>query len=169
MKRIVFISLFVLLYSISHSQKKFNFPDQALGTYYGDLLIDGPRGQLEVVMEFQLTKTDTVNRYHYKLIYPGSPRNYTLIIKDKDKGICEIDENNGIILPCRFLGNTLYSTFEVQGNLLTSRLEFRKKDMTFEILSSNTKNKTDTGGTNGVSQVTGYPISTIQKALLKKD
>ena len=95
--------------------------------------------------------------------------NYTLIIKDREKGICEIDENNGIILPSRFSGNTLYSFFEVQGSLLSSRLDFSKDRMTFEILFGTTKNKTTSGGVSkDIPEVFGYPISVIQKAILKK-
>ena len=114
-------------------------------------------------------KTDSINRFDYKLIYAGQPRNYTLIIKDLKKGICEVDENNGIILPSRFSENTLYSFFEVQNNLLSSRFEFRNGEVVFEILFSNTEQKVTSGGTSEqIPPVFGYPISTIQKAILVK-
>ena len=170
MKNFGFLLLTILMTSFCHSQDKdFSFPEDAIGKYSGTLLIDSPRGKQEIPMEFHLIKTDSVHRFDYKLIYAGQPRNYTLIIKDKEKGICEVDENNGIILPSRFSGNTLFSFFEVQNNFLSSRFEFKKDELVFEILFSNTKQKTTTGGTSEqIPEVYGYPISTIQRAILRK-
>ena len=170
MKKLAFLLVIFLVSTSSHSQgKDFKFPEDAIGKYSGTLLIDSPRGKQEVPMEFHLIKTDSVNRLDYKLIYAGQPRNYTLLIKDKEKGICEVDENNGIILPSRFSGNTLFSFFEVQGNFLSSRFEFRKDTVVFEILFSATKNKITSGGTSEkIPEVYGYPISTIQKAILSR-
>ncbi len=171
MKKFSHLFIAIFISTISYSQeKKFSFPEDAIGKYSGTLLIDSPRGQQEISMEFHLNKTDSVHRFEYKLIYAGQLRNYTLVIKDKEKGICEVDENNGIVLPSRFSGNTLFSFFEVQGNFLSSRFEFQKDSLVFEILFSSTKNKTTTGGTSEqIPKVFGYPISTIQKAILKKE
>jgi hypothetical protein len=121
-------------------------------------------------MEFHLKKTDSAHRFNYILMYNNNPRNYTLVVKDKEKGIYEVDENNGIILPSRFSNNTLYSFFEVQGNLLSSRFSFSEEELDFEILFSATKNKTTTGGlSKEIPEVFGYPISVVQKAILKKE
>ena len=120
-------------------------------------------------MEFHLKATKDSLKFNYVLMYNKSPRNYTLVIKDKEKGIYEVDENNGIILPSKFSGNTLFSFFEVQGNLLSSRFAFYKDRLEFEILFIALKNKIKTGGTSEkIPEVTGYPISTIQSASLKK-
>ncbi|MFY0629837.1 MAG: hypothetical protein JXR05_05610 [Flavobacteriaceae bacterium] len=170
MKKYCFLFvLFFICSSIFSQKKKGVFPDDFTGEYKGMLIIDSPRGTQEVPMEFHLKKTDSIHKYDYTLIYNGQPRNYTLIIKDKEKGICEVDENNGIILPSRFSGNTLYSFFEVQGNFLSSRFDFSKNKMLFEILFSVTKNKTTTGGiSKEIPKVHGFPISVVQKAVLKK-
>jgi len=169
MKRLIAFLFFSLTLCFSYAQNDFSFPEDAIGKYSGTLLIDSPRGKQEIPMEFHLMKTDSVNRFDYKLIYAGQPRNYTLIIKDLEKGICEVDENNGIILPSRFSGNTLFSFFEVQNNFLSSRFEFRKDALVFEILFSNTKQKTTSGGTSEqIPEVYSYPISTIQRAILSK-
>jgi len=165
---LLFFTLLIVFFGYAQ-EKEFSFPEDAVGKYSGTLLIDSPNGKQEVPMEFHLIKTDTINRFDYKLIYAGQPRNYTLIIKDREKGICEVDENNGIILPSRFSGNTLFSFFEVQGNFLSSRFEFQKDTLVFEILFSNTKNKTTSGGTSEkIPEVYGYPISTVQQAVLTK-
>lgn len=149
--------------------KKTVFPDDFTGEYKGKLVIYSPKGPKEVSMEFHLKKTDSVHKFKYVLIYNGQPRNYTLVVKDQKKGIYAIDENNGIILPAKFANNTLFSFFEVQGNLLSSRLAFSKRALDFEILFTAVKNKVKTGGiSKEIPEVFGYPISVVQKAVLQK-
>jgi len=102
-------------------------------------------------------------------MYNGQPRNYTLVIKDREKGVFDVDENNGIIIPAKYANNTLYSFFEVMGNFLSTRFEFFEDKMNFEILFTATKNKTTSGGTSKeIPEVFGFPISTVQNAVLKK-
>jgi len=145
------------------------FPENSVGIYKGDIHISSARGTQTIPMEFHLKATKDSTIFDYILVYNGAFRNYTLRIIDKAKGMYEVDENNGIILPTSFAGNTLYSFFEVQGNMLTSRLAFSKTKLEFEILFIPTKNKVKTGGTSKeVPEVFGYPISTIQKAILQK-
>lgn len=165
MKKLIFFFVSVFFISFCSAQ---SFPEDYVGKYKGTLTIDSPRGKQEIPMEFHLNKTDSANKFDYILIYNNQPRNYTLIIKDKEKGICEVDENNGIILPSKFSGSTLYSFFEVQSNFLSSRLDFQGDTLFFEILFSNTKKKIVTRPSKEALPVSGYPISTIQKAVLKK-
>lgn len=163
---------FLLFFSISggfSQEKGTDFPENATGIYKGTLVIDSARGTQEIPMEFHMKSTDSLHKFTYVLSYNNSPRNYTLIVKNKAKGIYEVDENNGIILPAKFSGNTLFSFFEVQGNFLSSRMEFLKDKMHFEILFTATKDKVKTGGTSEeIPEVFGFPITTIQKAVLKK-
>lgn len=82
----------------------------------------------------------------------------------------EVDENNGIILPTKFSNNTLYSFFEVQGNFLSTRFSFKEDTLDFEILFTAMKQKVKSGGVSKeIPEVFGYPISTVQKAILIKE
>ena len=169
LKSILSILFLISVSLISSQEKKEQFPDNAIGVYKGDLTIASSKGKQTLPMEFHLQKTDSVHKFKYVLVYNDSPRNYTLIAKNKKKGIFEIDENNGIILPTKYANNTLYSFFEVQGNFLSSRLHFKKDTLDFEILFTKIKNKIITGGiSKEIPKVYGYPISTVQKAILKK-
>lgn len=162
--------LFSLTITTAQETTSFNFPKDALGVYKGTLHINSARGKQQIPMEFQMTATDSINKYTYKLIYNGQPRNYTLIVKDKEQGIYEVDENNGIILPAKLHDNVLSSFFEVQGNFLSTRMEFLENAMHFEILFTKTANKTTTGGTSKeIPEVFGFPISVVQKAVLFKE
>ena len=170
MKQFTFLFCFLIISSTLFSQKPtLSFPENSIGIYKGDLHISSTKGNQIIPMEFHLKATKDPLKFNYVLMYNNTPRNYTLVVKDKDKGIYEVDENNGIILPAKFAGNTLFSFFEVQGNLLSSRFAFYKDRLEFEILFTALKNKTKTGGiSKKIPEVIGYPISTVQKAILKK-
>lgn len=169
-KSVLFIFFFSFVSLIFSQEKKDTFPNNFLGIYKGDLIINSAKGTQKIPMEFHLKKTDSTHKFDYVLIYKGAPRNYTLVLKDIEKGLFEVDENNGIILPTKYANNTLYSFFEVQGNFLSTRFEFKKDTLNFEILFTATKNKVTTGGTSKeIPEVFGFPISTIQKAVLIKE
>ncbi|CAL2057235.1 hypothetical protein [Tenacibaculum sp. 190524A05c] len=171
MKSIVFAFCFFLLSTVTAQSVAKTFPDDFLGIYKGELNITTERGSQKIPMEFHLLKTDSIHKFDYKLVYNNSPRNYTLIVKDKEKGLFEIDENNGIILPTAFNLNVLYSFFEVQGNFLSTRIDFSNaNELEFEILFSRLQNKTKTGGiSKDIPEVFGYPITVFQKAKLVKN
>jgi len=164
----ILIVLF-LSFSVFGQTKTSDFLNKVQGIYKGELTIENARGTQKIPMEFHLNKTDDNSKFEYKLIYAGSPRNYNIIIKDDANGILDVDENNGIVLPTKYFNNTLYSFFEVQGNFLSSRLQFENEVLFFEILFTNKKDKITTGGTSDtIPEVFGFPITTIQKAKLVK-
>ncbi|MGG8497716.1 hypothetical protein ACQY1Q_15000 [Tenacibaculum sp. TC6] len=170
MQRFFTVCFLLLSWGVIRAQNSQRFPQDFLGVYKGTLVINSAKGTQTIPMEFHLTPTDSSTTvFTYQLVYNGQPRNYTLIEKDKTKGLYEIDENNGIVLPANYVANTLYSFFEVQGNLLTTRLSFTNNSLDFEILFTAVKNKTTTGkGTKEIPFVYGYPISVVQRAVLVK-
>lgn len=170
MKHFLLFPVFLLLFKLSIAQNSNSFfKDDIFGTYMGQLFYDTPKGLATIKMEFTIKETSKENEYSYWLIYDNSARKYTLKVVDIEKGICEIDENNGIVLPAKCYQKVIYSWFEVEGNKISSRLEFKKDTINFEILFSNVKNKTITGNIDSkIPKVFGYPISAIQKAVLKK-
>ncbi|NVJ88757.1 MAG: hypothetical protein HWD82_04885 [Flavobacteriaceae bacterium] len=159
----------VFTISMNSQSNSLDFLTKVAGVYKGDLTITNTKGTQKIPMEFHLLKTNDSLKFNYRLVYNSAPRNYTLIVKDVENGILEVDENNGIILPTKHYNNTLFSFFEVQENLLSTRIEFADKKLVFEILFTNTKNKTTTGGkSKEIPEVFGYPITTIQNATLEK-
>lgn len=167
-------SAIIFLLLLLHGHKMFaqapakNFPDDFLGIYTGTLeIISTGNPSMEIPMEFHLLKTDSAHRFQYRLIYDGQPRNYTLIVHDLKNGQMSVDENNGIILPTKLTDNVLYSFFQVEQNLLSSRLAFYEDIVQFEILFSDLSRKSQTGE-NTEYEIYGYPITTTQRATLKQ-
>ncbi len=173
MKKIWLLLLLIVSISGVLTAQSVNFPDDFLGTYAGKLQIFGAKIQ-EIDMKFELQKTDTAGKYIYTLIYIApnrtDERKYFLIEKDKTKGFYQVDEDNGILLNARFVGNSLISIFEVEGNVIYSCFKFENQNLTFEIISSNKANIEKSGGTSTeIPEVLAYPVSGYQKAVLKKE
>jgi hypothetical protein len=149
-------------------EKELIFPDNFLGVYKGDLINTTSNGVEIIPMEFHLLATSDHFKYDYKIYYGAerSERAYTLI-QTENPNIYELDENNGILLPVAYSKNTLFSTYEVAGNLLQNSEVFYKDRMDFMITMSVLKNKEETGEAAGYP-VSSYPISVVQQASLYK-
>jgi len=93
-------------------------------------------------------------------------RNYSLI--KKEDGSFVVDENNGIILLDSFFENTLYSLFEVNNNLLTTFVTFKEKSAIWEVTFAPKSKQEISYAKEDSTTVISYPVTTRQKAILKK-
>ncbi|WP_405368729.1 hypothetical protein [Nonlabens sp. Asnod2-A12] len=183
MKQIITITLLLLFISCKTDSKKpvveksvkteevkkeLIFPDDFLGIYKGNLVNTTSNGLEDIPMEFHLLATTDSLKYDYKIFYgtEREERAYTLI-QTGNKNIYELDENNGIILPIAQSRNTLFSTYEVAGNLINNSEVFYKDRMDFMITMSSLENKEETGESAGY-KVNSYPILVMQQATLYK-
>jgi len=165
--------LLVFFFGKSQETTETTFPQDFFGIYTGTLNIYAAKATQEIPMEFHLLPTEINEQYIYKLVYgegeQRQERDYLLQPKDADLGIYEVDEQNGIILENRVVGNKMYTLFEVQESLLTTFITFEKDHLLFEIVYSDTSKKETSGGQEeDVPVVTSYPISVVQKAYLIK-
>lgn len=173
-KQLFFYVLFLVGFTSFSQEEKLVFPEDYLGVYKGDLEINSDRGNQKIGMEFHLLKTDDSQKYKYTIVYifdgKRQERDYTLFVKDREKGRYVVDENNGILLDAQLFGATLYAMFEVDGTLLTTTERFYENAMDFEITatSRDKANKTIAEGEEA-TEVLSYPISTLQKAHLIKE
>ncbi|WP_452597757.1 hypothetical protein [Pontimicrobium sp. MEBiC01747] len=173
MKYLSILLLLCLSFSSEAQNDSIQFPQDYFGIYKGNLNIINSRGTQTIGMEFHLQPTDSVGKYKYTIVYimegNRQERKYNLITKNAAKGDYIVDENNGILLDAKQIGNTLYSMFEVQNNLITTTERFYKNAMDFEITFTDTKQKTEsTAEGEDPINVTSYPIGGIQKAHLVK-
>lgn len=169
----IFLLLSIGITQLIFSQEIKQFPDDYLGIYKGTLHITSSKGNQDLEMEFHLKATEEKEKYQYTIVYivdgNRQERKYHLLVKDKEKGIFEVDENNGIVLTAQFFNGVLYSMFEVQGNLLTTTERFYEDKMDFEITFANKKQKVVSGGTSEeIPEVVSYPITVVQRAILYK-
>ncbi|AVI51176.1 hypothetical protein C5O00_08295 [Pukyongia salina] len=176
MKRFIHLILAgIITTAISFAQNDVSsvFPDDFLGVYKGKLNINSDRGTQEITMEFHLKATDSMDTFEYILVYgegdSWQQRNYTLRTLNKAKGEYLVDENNGILLDDKVVDNRMYALFEVQGTLLTTFITFKEDHMIFEIAAARRENARTTYAENDErTEVISYPVSTVQRAVLKR-
>jgi hypothetical protein len=178
MKKLSYVFLILIITSCTSTKvvmedKPNVFPQDYFGAYYGKLTIDNGGNQQEIDMEFHLQATDSIGKYSYTIVYGSGEkrqeRKYFLLEKNATKGDYVVDEDNGILLNAKFSGNTLYSMFEVQGGLLTSRESFFDTYMDFEITYSNKAKQEKSGDMDEeIPEVISYPIMVVQTARLYK-
>jgi hypothetical protein len=172
MKNILVLALACFSF-IATAQNEPQFPEDFYGVYKGNLEITNTQGKQTIPMEFHLQPTDSVGTYEYVIVYITNgnrqERNYTLIEVDKAKGLYQVDENNGIVLDVKCIGSTLFSMFEVQGNILTTTERFYDNAMDFEITFASKQNANASKSADETQiDVVSYPITVLQKALLIK-
>lgn len=154
------------------------FPDSWIGHWAGDATLNSPKGvAMRFTMELKVAKTDDPTKYEWTIIYDDGnnrqERPYQLIVKDAANGAYEIDEKNGIVLPCTLIAGTLYSAFDLEGVRLVSRDQLVGDAIETEIITMSTKQMVSTGGKADdpeaqVPPVTGVPVVSVQRAVLKK-
>tara|TARA_R110002012_G_scaffold167552_1_gene331022 strand:- start:879 stop:1457 length:579 start_codon:yes stop_codon:yes gene_type:complete len=145
------------------------FPQDFLGAYKGKLNITTSRGKESIPMEFHLLETTDSLNYQYKIFYGAerSERAYNLK-KTHNPNLYLVDENNGIVLETAYADQTLFSTYEVMGNLLNCTEVFHDDYMEFMITMARVQDTSITGNEESAI-VKNYPLSVMQKAVLFKE
>ncbi len=140
-----------------------------LGDWKGTLEIEGgSRSTQRVPMELHLQKLKDRNGLRWEIVYGEGPqrqiRRYELL-SDPKTGQFVIDEKNGILMDAAFVGQTLYSQFEVGSNRLSSRYEREGETIKFEITTFSLSPRS-TGEKEAGTQVLCYPLLSVQRATL---
>jgi hypothetical protein len=140
------------------------------GTWRGTLVIDGPKKQeVPVTLKIEPLKDGS---FAWVATYAGPKevvKDYKLVPDPKQPNRFQVDENNGIILDSRLVGNVLYSVFAVEGPagqapvLLTARYELRGDVLHLEVTSA-----VPAAEKTGKGQVQSYPVTAVQTAELRK-
>jgi hypothetical protein len=154
------------------------FPNQWLGIWEGELHIyKGQEVVQKVPMRVDNLGTDNPDVYIWALTYGtdtiAGRRNYLLKAKDRSRGVWEVDEQNGIFLEGKVVGNTFINVFSVMENTLISSMSVENDEtMKFEIIVYTKESTSKTGdlvheGEN-IPAVFSYSITGYQKAVLKK-
>ncbi len=151
---------------------EYAFPKEYVGTYAGNLSIADASGVIQnVPMELVIKPTEDPKKYSYTMAYIVSnkkdERKYTLVVVDPEKGLYDLDENNGIVLRANYMRQTLFSTFELNNRILHSRVEFNNDGRVFFSISVTEKAGARNTGDEKLA-VTSYHTTIIQKAALRK-
>jgi len=153
------------------------FPEDVLGYWKGELEIFRDTGLVQQIpMAILIEETLDNEMYIWEITYnPGKEedkRPYLLIVKNKERGHYQVDEDNGIILDAFLLDNKLFSTFEVGKSMLTTVNTFIGDEMVFEVIAGSADPINTTGdmkvGEHSIPPVYSFSTATYQRAILKR-
>lgn len=157
-----------------------SFPASWIGTWKGPASLVAPgRDEHKFQMELIVAATDDPARYAWTIVYAENngqrqERKYELIVRDAAKGQYAVDEKNGIIIPSTLLDGTLYSSFEVQGTRVNTRMKLEspgtdEQRITVEMISGSVQSAESSGGKDGVPEVLSVIPRSLQRATLQRD
>jgi hypothetical protein len=167
----------VMVRPLSKTKLRDTFPYSWLGLWEGNLEIYNAKGLSQSLpMQLDLGETENEGVFKWNIIYGADRekglRPYLLRTLDASKGLYQNDEVNTIKMEAYYIGSKLFSTFSVQGNLLTSIQEKRGDEMLWEIIFgkeapvSTTGNQIVKGDT--IPAVKTMPVFINQRAVLKR-
>ncbi len=154
------------------TSKPNELPPEWIGDWAGTLMIPTAKTPQEVRMELHIHPLKNERGYQWQIVYGSGDkkniRDYKLIPQADKPRVFVLDENNGILLDCRLMGNVMFSQFKVGDVLLTSREELRDGKLFTEIITSRFGSPRMTGDKGKESEVHSYPLQSIQYATLTK-
>lgn len=159
------LSGFLVLCIIPHVNAQQSFPAKCLGTWGGMMYLQ-TNGKVtdSVQVKLSITQTDKPDTFGWKTEYISEKfpmsKDYLMVVKDLEKGLYILDEQDGIELKNYLFGNKLYSVFEVNGNLLTASYELFEEYLIFEVSSGAELDTTN--------QVTNYTVKNLQRVTLER-
>ena len=162
----------LVIQNIEVEDKIYEFPKEWIGEWEGQLKIYNAKGKTtETYMGLDILPLG-YDKYTFVITYgegeEKQQRIYEIYAKDAETGHYMVDEKNFIVLDNFLLGNTLYSRFEVMGNLLLASYERGNRTITFEVVFGNVEPINETGGVDSIPKVNSYKIGVAQKAILKR-
>ncbi|MDO6597477.1 hypothetical protein Q4512_11170 [Oceanihabitans sp. 2_MG-2023] len=181
-KKILFV---LVLFNISaFAQKRENrideefptpisFPYDYFGNYSGNLRVSDYTGVVaNLPSEFSFKETDVKDEFVYSLSYlQGKDKKsstYKVFIIDQEKGFYAIKDDMGLEFTATLIDNTLYSTFEINENIMFTALEFTNngKVKLNIILSKKINNKRTKELEKDAAKLSNVIL--LQKAVLSK-
>ena len=173
MRLLALFLLFPLFISAQDDVPAFEFPNKWLGEWMGNLEIYSSQGLAKTIpMKLYIAETDEPDRWQWMIIYESEEkdlRQYELREIDYKTGHFVIDEKNSILLDAYWLGNTLCSRFSVNNSLLLVNYTFEEDHIRFEIFAGDKSRTNKTGEeVKEIDSILAYPVSTAQRAILRK-
>lgn len=169
--------LLLILLNISLTclaQNNATWPDDWLGTWEGELLLEKP-GQdsaRHFPMALEISLTDTPGVWNWIITYGTGEkqdlRPYLLVAKDSSYSHFIMDEQNSIFLDQYRIGNRMYSRFSVDSTMLVSVSKIEADTMEAEIWTSPLKGeKTGESLPDGSSyDIRSFPLKGVQTSRL---
>jgi len=162
---------------INAPEKQISFPEDWMGYWKGDLEIYKKNKLVRTLpMALDHAYTDTIGYYKWAIIYGADTiagrRDYYLNTVDAAVGHYQTEERNSIFLDSYLFGNQLVAYYDVGTVAIQSTYTRSGDEIHFEILAMGTEPIALTGNQiiagDTIPEVRSYPVTTKQKAVLRK-
>jgi hypothetical protein len=149
------------------------FPKAYYGEYGGNVRVSNATGVLQnVPIEFTFATGENENTSKYTLSFilgkgKTQTQSFTIIPKDIDQGLYLIEGSDGSVFIGNLIDNVLYSTFEMNENIMMTEIEFNNNGKIRLKITRATKLPKSKEKRN---KDIAYPaeITLVQKAVLSK-
>jgi hypothetical protein len=172
-KSILLILVTSIFFSKTNAQE--HFLENHVGEYRGYLKLVSDKNTDSIPFGISITRTDNPTVYGNKTSYfindsTTIVKAYYLKIDSLKKYV--LDEENGIFISEKLIGNTFYSAYNVEKRMYTVRTSYLKNKIAFELCvyseekAITTLSEPDEHGDR--FEVKDYPFVTIQYGMLSK-
>lgn len=165
MHKLFFLILLVFTALAHKISAQSTFPEKALGTWEGQMLLYKDVAVYDsTAMRLLIEKTGekevyTWNTEYLSKKYPVT-KDYQLRLLDAEKQTYALDEGDGIVLKSYVFGDKMYSNFTTHGKFLASSYELRGGELIFEVNSGKQLDETE--------GVTNYSVNSLQRAVMQR-
>lgn len=167
----LFFFLFIFPLSLLSQDE---FPNSWAGEWEGNLIFYPEKEQDTIKVTLQIIPAKTPGTYTWKTSYESPKLNvvkdYLLRERDASTGSFELDEQDGIVIPCRYFDNELWSLLEVEGTILIGLYSMNNGELSVTFPSGKTNLAEFSRQIDGEDspEVKSYPISASQKIVLTR-
>lgn len=157
------------------AQSSESFPQAYLGRWEGILSIHNPQGGIDTVdMRLDIGPDSCASQacWTWRLRYGTGgkdDRPYQLVQLDKNKGIYQIDEKNGIILDAVLRNNVLMSRFSVGKSLLLITYHLQGDEILFEVFTGGMETSNAVADSSSAYKIENWPVGAYQVARLTRN
>lgn len=166
----------VLLYCpVSAGAFQAGLPPSWDGVWKGATTLSWATGKVEAVaMELHVSPMPGGQSKVWKVIYAFGDRRE---VRDYEirpaegggAGRLVIDEKNGFLIDNYLAGDTLYSRFTINGNLVTTRFELRGESVEVELTMFDVRSPRLTKLTGGSFEVSSFSPKYVQRGTLRRE
>jgi len=171
--RLVAITIVLLLFVSPMKAGQMGLPAAWDGVWRGTTTLFWAMGKVETAaMELHVSPLTDGKAKTWQVSYEFSDRREARAyeIRPADgAGRFIIDEKNGFLIDNYLSGNTLYSQFTINGNLVTTRFELQGKTMAVELTMFDARNPRRTKLTGGNFEVASFSPKYIQRGILRRE
>lgn len=169
----IIIAILLLLTSLMTKAQfpETRFPAAWEGTWTGMLdLMQSNQSPMQVYNELRIEANATADTVEFTIVYgtdSSDIRSYRMLRNDSLQGGWVLDELDGILIQCAFVGDKLVNLFQVQNTMLFVSYQMLDRELLVEMFSFSFENPLTSGGSSDeVPEVLSYPLQAVTRTVL---